>query len=167
MHALKFFVRDRNNLSVPLRNCLYFLNDRFMVNDDEVAAILDAILSLLPLEAGSHPTESALRGQITELYSAILAFVEENLQDPSLSARLIAQNFGISERYVYGLFASRGLKLGAHVRGRRLQEAARELTFGCPGVTDLAYKWVNDLSTFSRAFKEKFGCSPLEFRARY
>jgi hypothetical protein len=133
LDALRFLVRHRNNFSVPLRNCLYFLSDRFMGN--EVAAIVDAILSLLPFEAGLQQTESALRGQITELYSAIVAFIDENLQDPSLSAH---------------------------------EEAARELTFGRPRVTDLAYKWgFTDLSTFSRAFKEKFGCSPLEYRARY
>jgi AraC-like DNA-binding protein len=135
---------------------------------NEVAAIVDAILSLLPFEAGLQQTESALRGQITELYSAIVAFIDENLQDPSLSAHLVSENFGLSDRYVYRLFADRGLKLGAHVKRRRLEEAARELTLGRPRVTDLAYKWgFTDLSTFSRAFKEKFGCSPLEYRARY
>jgi AraC family transcriptional regulator, positive regulator of tynA and feaB len=164
------FVTGRDNISAPLRNCLYFLGERLTGDDQELNAVFDATLSLLPVDAGCFNSEGfALTGKIDDLYLSILSFCDKSLQNPCLSAKLVADAFGISERYVYKLFAEHGLRYGAYVRSRRIQRAANELTTAHRArITDVAYKWgFGDLSTFIRAFKKKFGCSPREFRARF
>jgi AraC family transcriptional activator of tynA and feaB len=165
-------VVERDKISAPIRNCLYFLADRMLHNNQEVNAILEATLSLLPIDAGCfHSEDIALRGEVNAMYREILLFSNENLHNPNLSAKSVAEVFRISERYVYRLYAEHGLRFGAHLRSRRLQGAAAELISGQrvrSRVTDIAYKWgFTDLSTFIRAFKNKFGCSPGEFRRGY
>jgi AraC-like DNA-binding protein len=162
-------VLERHKVSAPLRNCFYFLADR-LYNNQEVNAVLEAILSLLPIDAGCfHSEDVALRGEVNAMYREILLFSDKNLHNPNLAAKSVAEVFGVSERYVYRLFAKHGLRFGAYLKRRRLQGAAAELTSRQRlRVTDIAYDWgFTDLSTFIRAFKEKFGCSPREFRGRF
>ena len=170
MDLFRFVVKDRDNISAPLRNLLYFLGDRFSGNDGELSAILNAIISLLPIEAGLYHSEDfALKGEVTALYLDILSFADSNLGDPSLSASVVARRFGISERYVYKIFAERGLRFGDYIKNKRLQFAARSLISGrLISITEMAYRCgFSDLSTFSRTFKKHFGCGPREYRARY
>ena len=90
----------------------------------------------------------------------------EGIVGEGLSPKSVAEVFGIFERYVYRLFAQQGLRFGAQVRSRRLEGAAAELSRSSrTRIMDIAYKWgFADLSTFIKAFKQKFGCTPREFR---
>jgi AraC-like DNA-binding protein len=165
--SARFMVKTRENICVPLRNCLFFLQTSFLNHDEEISAILDATLSLLSIEVGCEYENAALNGNSTELYLNILAFIENNLTDTSLSVKKVATAVGISERYVYRLFADRGFRFGAYLKAERLKRAARDLAVKNTNITDIAFKnGFSELSTFSRAFRERFGCTPREFRGR-
>lgn len=162
----------KHQISAPLRNCFHFLADRITSDRDELNAIHQAILSLLPIDAGCFlSSDRALTGEVTELYRDMVSFIDGDIRNPGLNASVIAERFGISERYVYKLFAQRGLHVGGRIKERRLDRAAVELALrggARAPITDIAYKWgFNDLSTFNRSFKAKFGCSPSQYRDRY
>jgi AraC-like DNA-binding protein len=141
-----------------------------MHNYEETNAVFDAILNLLPIDAGCFRSEYASRKNTENtLYQDLLSYLNHRLKEPNLSAQLVAHAFGISERHVYRLFAERGATFGTYLRDRRLAGTANELMSKQNMlVSDIAYDWgFNDLSTFIRAFKKKFGYTPTELRRRY
>jgi AraC-like DNA-binding protein len=98
----------------------------------------------------------------------ILAQVETHLLDADLTARRIASDLGISTRNVQIAFAAMGTTPSAYIQSRRLDHAALQLAQArrdAP-VTQIAFdSGFNDLSTFSRLFRRKFGVTPRDYRA--
>lgn len=162
----------QNNVSIPLRSCFYFLNEQLTSSEQELNAIQDAVLALLPVSTNSFgANEVAFRGNVKAMYREILLYIEGNLQNPDLNPRMVAIRFSISERYLFRLFAEHGVRFGAYLKNRRLEGVSADLASrngqGQP-ITETAYKWgFNDLSTFNRSFKEKYHCSPSEYKFRF
>jgi AraC-like DNA-binding protein len=97
----------------------------------------------------------------------VRTFVEENIANPDLNARLIASTLGVSPRYVQVLFAELGHTPSEYIRERRLALAAERLALGgrSTSVTEVALSLgFNELSHFARAFKQRFGLPPNEYR---
>lgn len=95
-------------------------------------------------------------------------FIEAHLCDGELTAHAIAAELGVSTRYVQMIFAEIGTTPGAYIQSRRLDRAARELSrLGSRAVvTQVAFgSGFNDLSTFCRVFRRKFGMAPRDYRA--
>jgi AraC-like DNA-binding protein len=94
--------------------------------------------------------------------------VLENLADPELRIDAIARRQGVTPRYIQRLFESEGTTFTEFVRNSRLDCAWRRLKEAHAGpvsVTALAYACgFSDLSTFSRAFRERFKATPSEVR---
>jgi AraC family transcriptional regulator, positive regulator of tynA and feaB len=95
-------------------------------------------------------------------------FIHENVRDPELRPANVASELGISVRYVHKIFSSAGTSFGDYVTAIRLDAICRELISAAPrpqriSVTALSWGF-RDLSRFNRAFKRRFGCSPIEFR---
>jgi len=94
-------------------------------------------------------------------------YILKNLQDPSLSVKQIADNNGISIRYVHSLFSPLGETVSHWIMERRLERckdalASRHQSRGV--VKDVAFQWgFNDTAHFSRVFKRRFGRTPLEY----
>lgn len=157
-------------VSTPLKNCFHFLGDRIGSNQLELEAIHDAILSLLPIDAGCFGSREGVPSGVNGLLREILSFVDEHLTYQDLSASFVAKNFDFSERYLFRVFAEHGMRFGIYARQRRLERAAAELRCSNSrhtSITDVAYKWgFGDSSTFSRAFRAHFGCSPRRYRQR-
>jgi AraC family transcriptional regulator, positive regulator of tynA and feaB len=108
--------------------------------------------------------QSARRG----LYAAIVKFVETNLADPLLSATSVAAHFGISVRYLHRLFEGSDKSFGQVVLKRRLLRCAEDLGAPVDGrISDVAFRWgFGDISHFNKSFRQRFGCSPREYRHR-
>ncbi len=96
-----------------------------------------------------------------------LAFIERNLSDPDLDAVEICRAIGVSRTALYELFASSG-GVARHVRARRLDESMRRLRAAAgpkERIAEIAYSLgFPSESTFSRSFRERFGCAPSEAR---
>jgi AraC family transcriptional regulator len=75
---------------------------------------------------------------------------------------------GLSRFQVSRLFSyATGTTVTAYVRGRRLTEAARALADGAPDILAVALQaGYGSHEAFSRAFRDQFGLSPAELRAR-
>jgi AraC-like DNA-binding protein len=94
--------------------------------------------------------------------------IDEQLADPSLSVGTLATALGMSVSHIHRVFKSEPLTPSQYIWERRLEACSRDLLApqlaGRP-VADIAYsRGFNDAAHFSRAFRERFGCSPREWR---
>lgn len=92
--------------------------------------------------------------------------ISENLTDPALSERSIAESIGISASYLTTLFRRQTQKTPtAYIREKRLQMAAELLRS-----TEMSVREVSDacgfgsIETFHRAFKTEYGMPPGELK---
>ena len=114
---------------------------------------------------GRRPTarEEGIRLRLMDHLSA-------NLADPDLSPSSAAAEIGISERMVHMLFVGTGLTCQRWIIEKRLARAATALRapeWSHCNISEIAFRQgFNDLSHFSRRFKERYSCSPREYRAK-
>lgn len=158
---------SRNQLLAPLANCLSFISHRMSsVQKDEFEALYLAAIGLLPLATMQARRRS--EQVVSPLAIGVLDYVDQQLQDPFLNASKVALQFGISERYVHKVFARQGLTMGAYIKTKRLEQAHFDLSARASRgqkISVVAKKWgFTDLSTFSRAFKAKYGYKPSHAR---
>lgn len=127
------------------------------------ANILDLLRAVLAARAKrrSIPLEEQRR--------AIKTFVRQHLTDHRLSAAMIAQEFGITPRYVHTLFRAESMTIGRYIRSVRLDACRRALeapTSERQSLTEVALSFgFYDLSHMSRCFREAFDVSPTEVRS--
>lgn len=102
------------------------------------------------------------------LKDRIRGYVATRLRDPALSIEQIAQALNCSKRHLHNAFAGETDTLASHILHLRLEACIRELQQAGPQarpITDIALSWgFNNLSHFSRVFREHTGLSPSEFR---
>lgn len=94
--------------------------------------------------------------------------IDEQLADPMLSVGTLAAELGVSVSHIHRVFKSEPLTPSQYIWERRLEACSRDLLeprlAGRP-VAEIAYgRGFNDAAHFSRAFRERFGCSPREWR---
>ncbi len=97
----------------------------------------------------------------------VLAHIDAHLLETHLTARRIAADLGISARSVQIIFAAMGTTPSAYIQSRRLDHAAGQLAHSrrAAPVTEIAFdSGFNDLSTFCRLFRRKFGVAPRDYR---
>ncbi|MEZ5744813.1 MAG: helix-turn-helix domain-containing protein, partial [Sphingomonadaceae bacterium] len=98
----------------------------------------------------------------------IFALIEARLSDPDLRTGMIAAELGISLRTVQNAFAALATTPSAYIQQRRLELAAERLAAGSSErITEIAYEiGFNDSAYFTRCFRQQYGKSPSEWRAR-
>ena len=98
----------------------------------------------------------------------VLAHIDAHLLEANLTAPRIAGDLGISARSVQIIFAGMGTTPSAYIQSKRLDHAAHQLAQArreAP-ITEVAFdSGFNDLSTFCRLFRRKFGVTPRDYRA--
>ena len=99
--------------------------------------------------------------------SRALWSIESRLSS-EISLDEIAAASGVSRYHLCRAFgAATGQSVMRYVRGRRLTEAARKLAAGAPDILSLALDWgYGSHEAFTRAFRDHFGLTPEEIRAR-
>lgn len=95
-------------------------------------------------------------------------FVERHLTDPALDTAKVVTGTGLSARYINDLFQDAETSLMRYVWQRRLELCRKDMLSPLHSghrISEIAMRWgFNDLSHFSRAFKQRFGCAPRELR---
>ncbi|APE22074.1 MULTISPECIES: AraC family transcriptional regulator [Streptomyces] len=112
------------------------------------------------------PAEVRARALIRRIH----AFIEYNLGDPELSPVAVAAHHNMSVRALHQLFRGEGETVQARVRRRRLERCRADLLrpelLTYP-VQAIAARWgFSGPAVFSRSFREAYGVSPTELRAR-
>jgi AraC family transcriptional regulator, positive regulator of tynA and feaB len=161
----------RDKILNPLASTLSYMATRLISSSyEELNALFEATVHLTLFGASSYSGErdDALRCPDTALFRNLITFIEDNLTKPTLSAALAAKDLRISESYVHRMFASMGTSFSAYVTGKRLDRVRVDLLSPDARRTPIsvvAYKCgFNDLSTFNRTFRKRFGCTPRELR---
>ncbi|MGN9757438.1 helix-turn-helix domain-containing protein [Streptomyces sp. SD31] len=97
-------------------------------------------------------------------------YIIDHIADPDLSPAMVARALGISVRYLHAIFRAEDTSPSRWILQQRIDRAAGLLAD--PGragrsVTDIAYAvGFKDASHFTRAFKDRHGFSPREYRRR-
>lgn len=114
-----------------------------------------------PLDPGSTAAHRTLVEQVRK-------FVDERLQDPGLTSRMVADAHFVSVRYLQKVFEAEGTSVSTLIRTRRLERCRRDLAD--PGsefvsIAQVGHRWgFPDAAHFSRLFRSTYGHSPREFR---
>jgi len=127
----------------------------------------DVIWPLLDLAYASvRPEERPLdRRELRR--RAVFELIEANLCDTDLDTQAIAARVGVSSRAVQLLFAEMATTPSAYIQRMRLERAAARMVrdMDRATITDIAFECgFNDLSSFCRAFRRRFGTSPSDYR---
>ena len=126
--------------------------------------LLAAALASMAAPRALH--ETATR---TAWIARIEVFIESRLSDPTLSNKTVASALGISPRYLNMLFAGEKRSVERWIWEQRLRRC--HLALADPAqrgrsISDIAFSWgFNEMSHFSRAFRQRYDLSPREFRA--
>lgn len=128
---------------------------------------LDLLADALAAVPGSGPadTQAVRAGQRRRAQ----AYIEAHLDDPGLCPPDVAAALHVSVRTLHKAFGGSGETVGRFVTRRRLARAAADLADPARRrtVTDVAFAWgFRDAAHFSRAFKERYGVSPRDYRDR-
>ncbi|WP_414463344.1 AraC family transcriptional regulator [Hyphomicrobium sp. DY-1] len=158
-------------LGHPLSACLATLCDTFATaTADEIIALYEASIALLPITAARWNDEDADTLPLNNRASReLLRYIAENLGNAELCPTAAAEHIGMSVRYLHRQFAINGTTFGSYVMSKRLEGVRRDLiseTCERLPISAVAFRWgFNDLSTFIRAFKKRYGCTPRSYRA--
>ncbi len=105
------------------------------------------------------PNSMEYDGQIVDM----ITYIKENI-GKDLSVDTLASHFFLSKHYLMHKFKSKtGYTLHNYILNRRLFKATELIREGMSISNAAAYCGFQDYSTFLRAFKKQYHCSPREF----
>jgi AraC-like DNA-binding protein len=161
-------LRADSNLATLLGSYLLTLTNSVVTRNDKTPLdTIDVTLELLGAAFRAKRRSSTIAPR-DRLFARISGYIESRLEDANLSPTKIAEDNGISVRYLYTLFSEQGMTVSGWVRKRRLLRCRAELD-GVDTeayITEVGYRWgFNDSAHFSRLFKASFGMSPTQYRS--
>ncbi len=116
--------------------------------------------------ATTRPQHYELSRSRSFVLHQIKSFVEHHLTDPDLTPHVIAQAVQCTPRYINMLLQEENTSLMRYVLSRRLKHCYDALVASNnqhQRISDIAFQWgFNDISHFSRAFKQAFGVTATE-----
>jgi len=141
------------------------------LQEETADRISDALPYVLTAALTSLPRGQALvHSKLKMLHKQrILRFARENLRNHELDGKQVAAAVSLSARYVYELFEDEDQPLMKWIWSQRLERCRADLAtpaLAARSIGEIAYYWgFNDVAHFSRAFRQRFGQAPREFRA--
>ena len=136
------------------------------------AAVGDSLVSLVAAGLGTLYGPQRVEASALKTYhlERIRMYIEERLHVPSLTIESVAHQLGMSVSHLHRLFASESHSPAQYLWNRRLERCARDLLdhrLATRPVSDIGFRWgFNDAAHFSRAFRERYGYPPREWRQR-
>jgi signal transduction histidine kinase/AraC-like DNA-binding protein len=111
------------------------------------------------------PLDIVINSIDEKFLNKLQSLINEEIANPDFSADDFANKMGMGKMQLYRKLKSLvGLSVTEFLRSERLKTAAVLLKKGNGNVSEIAYSvGFNDLSYFSKCFKEMYHCSPTEF----
>jgi AraC family transcriptional activator of tynA and feaB len=131
--------------------------------------VITGLCEFIAATAQCYEVSRASQSEMTRVN--VLAAAKENilrrLDDPSLSADVIAHRLHVSTRTLHRAFEGGKATMHDFIRKERLARCAADLCNRTDrrSISEIALRWgFNDVSHFSRTFRANFGMSAREFR---
>ncbi len=101
-------------------------------------------------------------------HKRVLAYIDRH-KDENLDLEVLARVARISKFHFHRLFRGyMGVSLGQYIKLARLESSMHGLTFGTHSILDIALSAGYEThASFVKAFRQKLGCTPSEFRKRF
>ncbi len=135
----------------------------WQLTTEDLTAMMEPTMSIMAAAFGSYANISPNTMRHIAL-NRIKQFIISNLHDPDLNPTMIASAHNITPRYLHMLFEDQDTTVSTWIKSRRLDRSKDDLIKSIvthQSVSEIAFKWgFNDLSHFSRIFKQRFGQSP-------
>ncbi len=130
----------------------------------------DIVLRLFHIAVNERIAQPAAASPHDDMLERIRNFAESRLRDPRLSLDQIATGLNCTKRYLHMVFASEPQTLNQYIWSRRLERSRQEIenpALRDRTITEIALAWgFSNVSHFSRAFRERYECSPRDVRER-
>lgn len=156
------------------KKILDVLRDSFAIPEDEwgyefkLRAVLSDIWLEL-LEVAGPMIDPSAKGKVSDdKIKMLMVYIHEHYAE-SISVDQLAELAHISRRACFRLFQENlHMTPVEYIRNYRLQKACYLLAESEDTITQIAYSCgLGSSSYFGKTFREKFGCSPLEYRRRW
>ena len=147
-------------LNADLDHIFAGLNGRNVLDRDRLQRVLATVKVAIGSEYQDGDVRRRARDGVADL---ICRFVEQKLDDPSLSVELILKNFGVSRASLYRMFESKG-GVRQYISERRVIRAlmdlgARPVVRG--EISVVAERWgFASIQRFNRSVRRQFGVAP-------
>jgi AraC-like DNA-binding protein len=139
------------------------------INRQVTESLVDALLKEAALSAEQMGMQVAPRQSISEKrIEDLVSYISLHMANPELSLAMVAEGCKISPRYLCHLLKEHNTTFSQLLWTNRLNDAKKwllKLDKRHYGISEIAYMTgFKSVAHFSRMFREKFGCSPREFR---
>lgn len=156
-----------------------FSDIRIITPSDELRALLDYMCARMIKDADSQNTPAFMQGAFLMMISLLsdggvgeaplankgplidcVRFIDKHFAEKLTMARLSAES-RLSESALYQLFKKElGISPHKYIAERRLIEANKLISEGCPATTASSLSGFSDYSAFYKAYIKKFGVPP-------
>jgi AraC-like DNA-binding protein len=130
-------------------------------------SLTELLFTCLASQEGGLVLGAAANIRTGNLHS-ICQTIETLLSNPELSPAMVAQEHGVSVRYLQKLFTLADKTFSNYVRIRRLERCRADLTsplYSQLSITEICFRWgFNSSAYFSRSFSEHYEISPRKYR---
>lgn len=152
----RLLAKIRDSFTISDADPAYELNLRSALSEIWVE-FLASVDTGAPTRVGEMDAETKLKG--------MMIYIHEHYPEKITAADLAAAAF-VSERECYRIFkAILGQSPAAYIRDYRLQQACQELMQTDAAITTIGQNCgLGSGAYFGKTFKERFGCTPGEFR---
>ncbi len=123
-----------------------------------ICDLLGALFAVSDVPSNSSYTD--------KLFTRVCNIVRSRFSDSEITLRDVANEAGISVRYLQKLFTARGTTCSEFIQSLRFDHAARllrrrQLTKSGQPLTEIAHACgYRDYAHFSQLFRRRFGCTP-------
>ena len=138
------------------------------IDKDDYGYLRKTTLELLAMTLSKNVINSDSYSNQRHL-KKIKKYIIDHIDYPELSPASIAKEHNISIRYLHLLFANESMTVSNFIKDYRLRMCAEELIRSSDKafISSIAYKWgFNNPTHFSQTFRNKFLCSPREYREK-
>jgi len=130
------------------------------------SVVVDQILAHLAIAAGAHEVPTTRHHRT--LLNRLLSTLSDRFCEPDLDPSSLAEEHGLSKRYVHMIFAKAGTSFCRELEKIRLERAKRLLEdrrFNGIDIMEIALRCgFRDSSGFSRRFRDRYGTPPSFYR---
>ena len=172
----RMFEKAQHGISFPLESIMkvYSTLDRLTGENDGFMQLLDILQIFYELSKGEYKVLSsssfsrAARDRESKRVKTVKQYINDHYAD-NLSLDQLSGLIGMSPSSFSRFFKQRtGKTLSSYITDIRLGVAARALVDSTQNISEICYgSGFNNLSNFNRAFKNRRGYTPRDFRALF